>query len=117
MIAFWLLGATDGHTKNFSIFLSPGGRFRMTPLYDVISAQPSLNAGQIKRNKMKLALAVGDSRHYVVDGVIPRHFVQTAAKAGIGAGIVTAILMSCAHGRQRRLNRSPHRSRRHFLPK
>ena len=90
VIAFWLLGATDGHAKNFSVFLSPGGRFRMTPLYDVISAQPSLDAGQIKRNKMKLA-RLQHSRHYVVDGVMPRHFVQTAAKAGIGAGIVKAI--------------------------
>jgi serine/threonine-protein kinase HipA len=27
-IVFWLLGATDGHAKNFSIFLLPGGRFR-----------------------------------------------------------------------------------------
>lgn len=63
----------------------------MTPLYDVISAQPSLDAGQIKRNKMKLAMAVGDSRHYAVDSVMPRHFVQTAAKAGIGEELVTAI--------------------------
>jgi serine/threonine-protein kinase HipA len=35
---------------------------------------------------MKLAMPVGDSRHCVVDGVMLRHFVQTAAKAGIGAG-------------------------------
>lgn len=90
-IVFWLLGATDGHAKNFSVFLFPGGRFRMTPLYDVISAQPSLEAGQIKRNKMKLAMAVGESRHYVVDSVVPHHFIQTAAKAGIGAGRVMAI--------------------------
>ena len=92
VIAFWLLGATDGHAKNFSVFLSPGGRFRMTPLYDVISAQPSLGAGQIPRNKTKLAMAVGNSRHYAVDSVMPRHFVQTAAKAGIGVRLVTAIL-------------------------
>ncbi len=91
VIVFWLLGATDGHAKNFSVFLSPGGRFRMTPLYDVISAQPSFDAGQIKRNKMKLAMAVGDSRHYVIDSVLPRHFIQTATKAGIGAGPVKAI--------------------------
>ena len=90
-IVFWLLGATDGHAKNFSVFLFPGGRFRMTPLYDVISAQPSLEAGQIKRNKMKLAMAVGESRHYIVDSVVPHHFIQTAAKAGIGAGRVMAI--------------------------
>ncbi|WP_245284233.1 hypothetical protein [Bradyrhizobium sp. WSM2254] len=36
-------------------------------------------------------MAFGNSRHYVVDSIIPRHFVQTAAKAGIGAGLVTAI--------------------------
>lgn len=91
VIVFWLLGGTDGHAKNFSVFISPGGRFRMTPLYDVISAQPSLDAGQIQRNKMKLAMAVGNSRHYVVDSVMPRHFIETAAKAGIGARFVTAI--------------------------
>ncbi len=27
-IVFWLLGATDGHAKNFSIRLGPGGRFQ-----------------------------------------------------------------------------------------
>jgi serine/threonine-protein kinase HipA len=92
VIVFWLLGATDGHAKNFSVFLSPGGRFRMTPLYDVISAQPSADAGQIRRNKMKLAMAVGDKPHYVVDTVMPGHFQQTAARAGVGASIVEAIL-------------------------
>jgi len=91
VIVFWLLGATDGHAKNFSLFLSPGGRFRMTPLYDVISAQPSLRTGQIRRNKMKLAMAVGDRRHYVVASVMPRHFVETAQKAGLGAGFVKTI--------------------------
>jgi hypothetical protein len=25
-ILFWLIGATDGHAKNFSVFLKPGGR-------------------------------------------------------------------------------------------
>jgi serine/threonine-protein kinase HipA len=47
-IVFWILGATDGHAKNFSIFLGAGGRYRMTPLYDVLTAQPSLDAGQIQ---------------------------------------------------------------------
>ena len=39
-IVYWLLGATDGHAKNFSLRLMPGGRFRMTPLYDIMSTQP-----------------------------------------------------------------------------
>ena len=44
-------------------FLYPGGRYRMTPLYDVISAQPSVDAGQIRQNSFRLAMAVGDNRH------------------------------------------------------
>jgi serine/threonine-protein kinase HipA len=88
LIVFWLLGATDGHAKNFSIFLSPGARFRMTPLYDVLSAQPSVDAHPIRLNQMKLAMAVGDNRHYVVHTILPRHFLQTAAKSGIGPSVV-----------------------------
>jgi len=91
-ILFWLLGATDGHAKNFSIFLRPGGRFRLTPLYDVMSVQPALDASQLRRNKMKLALAVGNSRHYVVHEIMPRHFLQTGAKSGIPAPVVQGIL-------------------------
>ena len=82
-IVFWLLGATDGHAKNFSIFLGPGGRFNLTPLYDVMSAQPAVDAGQIRRNGFRLALAVGDKRHYVMSGILPRHFAQTAVEAGM----------------------------------
>jgi serine/threonine-protein kinase HipA len=91
-IVFWLLGATDGHAKNFSIFLRPGGRFRLTPLYDVMSVQPAVDASQLRRNRMKLALAVGDSRHYVVHEIMPRHFLQSAAKSGIPATVVQSIL-------------------------
>jgi len=82
-IFFWLLGATDGHAKNFSIFLYPGGGFRLTPLYDVISLQPNHAAQQIKRNRMKLAMSVGDNRHYVLHTIHPRHFVQSAEQAGV----------------------------------
>ena len=92
LIAFWLLAATDGHAKNFSVFLAPGGRFGLTPLYDVISAQPSADAGKIQRNQMKLAMAVGKKPHYAIDTVAPRHFVQTAAKAGVGAITVQTLL-------------------------
>lgn len=91
-IVFWLLGAIDGHAKNFSIFLSPGGRFRMTPLYDIMSAQPAVDAGQMRHNKMKLALAVGKNNHYVVDRIMPRHFIQTGEAAGMPAALVQEIM-------------------------
>lgn len=82
-ILFWLIGATDGHAKNFSIFLSPGGRFRMTPLYDVLTAAPSLAAHQIRRNQFKLAMAIGGSRKYRIYDIHGRHFVETGRAAGL----------------------------------
>lgn len=100
-ILFWLLGATDGHAKNFSIFLGPGGRFRMTPLYDVLTAQPSLDEGQIPRKKFKLAMAVGKNRHYAIHDIVPRHFMQMADLAGVGAPAMKAILEDIAANAER----------------
>jgi serine/threonine-protein kinase HipA len=61
-IVFWLLAAIDGHAKNFSIFITPGG-FKLTPLYDVMSASPY---PEYSKQKAKLARAPGDNRHYKV---------------------------------------------------
>lgn len=87
-LLFWLIGATDGHAKNFSIYLAPGGSYHMTPLYDVLTAQPSLDTGQIRRNQMKLAMSVGNSNHYRFDTIQARHFVQTGEKAKLPRQLV-----------------------------
>ena len=86
-ILYWLIGATDGHAKNFSIFLGPGGRFHLTPFYDILTAQPSLDARQILSKQMKLAMSAGDSRHYAIDYIQGRHFIQTAERAGLPGAI------------------------------
>src|SRR6478752_2138863 len=91
-IVFWLMGATDGHAKNFSIRLAPGGRFRLTPLYDIVSTQPSLDAKQISQNQMKLAMAVGANRHYIVHTILGRHFKQTADACGLPTATLKAIV-------------------------
>lgn len=91
-IVFWLLGATDGHAKNFSVFLHPGGGFRLTPIYDVMSTQPLFDANQIQRKQMRLAMSVGDNRHYVLDTIRPRHFMQSAEQAGVPADVVQSIM-------------------------
>jgi len=91
-ILCWLIGATDGHAKNFSIFLGPGGRFQMTPLYDVLTAQPSLDACQIVSQQMKLAMSVGKNRHYAIGYVEVRHFVQTAERARLPGTIAREAL-------------------------
>ena len=90
-IIFWLMGATDGHAKNFSIFLTPGGRYRMTPLYDVMSAQPNFDARHMARREYKLAMAVGDRRHYPIYSIHPRHFIQNGKAAGLPAGEVEGV--------------------------
>lgn len=91
-IIFWLMGATDGHAKNFSVFLRPGGRFRLTPLYDVISAQPSVDSKQLPWKNFSLAMSFGTKPHFKMRQISPRHFFQTADKAGIGKEIVSSII-------------------------
>ncbi len=95
-VLYWLIGATDGHAKNFSIFLGPGGRFKLTPLYDVLTAQPSLDAGQIVRKQMKLAMSVGSDRQYTIGFIAGQHFVQTAERAGLPATLAHAALEEVA---------------------
>jgi serine/threonine-protein kinase HipA len=85
---FWLIGATDGHAKNFSLFLRPEGRFSLTPLYDILTAQPSLASRQIEKKQVKMAMSVGDNRHYVLDRITGRHFRQTAKKGGVPDALV-----------------------------
>jgi serine/threonine-protein kinase HipA len=91
-IAFWLLGAIDGHAKNFSVFLHPGTGFQLTPLYDVMSAQHLLDDKSLQRKKMKLAMSVGTNNHYQIHGVQPRHFQQAAEQAGLADGMADLAL-------------------------
>ncbi len=95
-IFFWLIGATDGHAKNFSIFLGPGGRFHLTPLYDVLTAQPSLDDGKIQRKQMKLSMSVGTNRHYRINEITGRHFLQTGKAAGLPKSLVLEVIEEMA---------------------
>lgn len=69
--------------KNFSIALHTTGGFGLTPLYDVMSAQPLFAAGQLQQKDLRLAMAIGNKRHYRLHEIMPRHFEQTAARAGL----------------------------------
>lgn len=82
-ILFWLIGATDGHAKNFSLFLRPNNRMVLTPLYDVISAQPMFDARQIPHKDFKLAMSLGKKPHYNIKEIQRRHLHQTAIEAGL----------------------------------
>ncbi|SAK61557.1 toxin HipA [Caballeronia temeraria] len=86
-ILFWLLAAPDGHAKNFSIRLSRGGQYRLTPVYDVMSIWPVEGDGAKLWSwyKAKLAMAIpGTSRHYAFREIKRRHFNAMARKCGFG---------------------------------
>ena len=84
-LAFWFLAATDGHAKNFSLFLLPGGRYRMTPLYDVISLWPVIGKGpnHVPWPSAKLAMAIrSKNAHFVLQSILARHWQGAAQKSG-----------------------------------
>lgn len=89
-VLFWLLCAIDGHAKNFSVFIEPQGRFRLTPRYDVLSAYPVLGhgAGKLSEHRVRMAMAVsGRNRHYHWREIQARHWEETAANAGLGIDV------------------------------
>jgi serine/threonine-protein kinase HipA len=86
-LLFWMLAATDGHAKNFSLHLLAGGSFRLTPLYDVISTWPVVGSklNQLHEKKLKLAMALhGKNKHYRVTEIRRDHFNTTAQLCGLG---------------------------------
>lgn len=86
-LIFWMLAATDGHAKNFSIHLLPQGRYRLTPLYDVLSVWPIVGGApnQLDYKKLNLAMAMrGKNKHYDLASIQRRHFIETAKKCGFG---------------------------------
>lgn len=85
-LAFWLLAVSDGHAKNFSLRIHAGGRYRMTPLYDILSVYPVAGprAGQLDPHKVKLAMAVeSGNRHYRILEIHRRHWLAFAARLGL----------------------------------
>ena len=85
-VVFWLLCATDGHAKNFSVFLRPRGTYHLTPLYDVLSAYPILAAGpgKLSPHKAKMAMAVRTTNaHWKMPESLRRHWLAVGERHGV----------------------------------
>ena len=105
-LAFWLLAATDGHAKNFSLFHRRGGSFCSTPLYDVISAWPIIGKGPnlVSEHGAKLAMALrAKNTHYGLREIHARHWLALAQRCGVEAAwhpmIAMALEVEAAFGR------------------
>jgi serine/threonine-protein kinase HipA len=84
-LAFFLLAATDGHAKNFSIYLHPGDRYGMTPLYDILSMWPYYGDAnnQFKRRRAGPAMAIRSRNvHTQFHTIEARHWHALALKNG-----------------------------------
>lgn len=84
-VFFWLLAASDGHAKNFSLFILPGGGYRLTPLYDILSCYPMLGGQGLAKQDIKLAMALSSTGKGKKDNwlrIFPRHFLATAKSCG-----------------------------------
>lgn len=93
-MAFWMLAATDGHAKNFSINHFRGGSFGLTPLYDVLSTWPVVGkkSNQLDIHELRLAMALrGKRSHYKIVEIQPRHF-QALADSYPGADAWKAMI-------------------------
>ncbi len=85
-VLFWMLRATDGHAKNFSLFLRQGGAYELTPLYDVLSAYPIMGKGrnQLSAHNTKMAMAVrSKNTHWVMHDILRRHWLAMGAEHGV----------------------------------
>lgn len=86
-IVFWLLAATDGHAKNFSLRLEAGGGFRLAPLYDVMSIYPVVGgkAGTFDPHKLHMAMAPPGTknRHFAHKEIRLRHWQDAVRALGL----------------------------------
>ncbi|WP_279500377.1 type II toxin-antitoxin system HipA family toxin [Aeromonas veronii] len=98
-VLFWLLAATDGHAKNFSVFIEPEGRFRLTPFYDILSVYPVFGGRGLNRRDAKLAMGLASSKgkKYAIEQIFPRHFFQTAKAVGFERSAMEEILTELAN--------------------
>ena len=72
----FVIGGTDAHAKNYGLLLSAGGRFRLAPLYDIVSWLP------YSRNKREDKLAMSVDGLYEFDRILPRHWEAEAKRSG-----------------------------------
>jgi serine/threonine-protein kinase HipA len=90
---FWILGAIDGHAKNFSISIEAQGRYQLTPLYDVISGYPLAAKRQIEWQELKMAMSLkGKNRHYLWNNIQLRHWFAMADRCQFSAKAMQEIV-------------------------
>jgi serine/threonine-protein kinase HipA len=86
-VLFWMLCATDGHAKNFSLFIRPGGATSSTPLYDVLSAYPVLGEGveDLAAQGQEWPWRCDKNAHWKMKDILRRHWDGTGPIVAVAA--------------------------------
>jgi serine/threonine-protein kinase HipA len=98
-VLFWLLAATDGHAKHFSLFIEAGGGYRLTPFYDILSMYPVIGGKglNIRDAKLAMGLKATKGKKDQIAQISPRHFIQTAKAVGFDTNTMTTIMNEIAN--------------------
>jgi len=97
-VLFWLLAASDGHAKNFSVYIGPNGGYTLTPLYDIMSCYPMIGGQGLAKQDIKMAMSLasskGQNRKNLWHRLFPRHFIATARSVGFSVDRMKSILLA-----------------------
>ncbi|MBK5200441.1 MAG: HipA domain-containing protein [Spirochaetaceae bacterium] len=87
LIVNWILGSTDAHAKNYSIFIGQNNTFQLTPFYDVMSFFPYVgnSRNKVHESKLKLAMAARGSHgnKYRIDQIARSNWLLTGKYLGL----------------------------------
>ncbi len=80
----YLIAGTDAHARNYSISYAPGGAFRLSPLYDVISDLPYQRRG----HRSSLVMTIGGKR--TIAQIMPHHWTRQGASVRFSRDVLFA---------------------------
>lgn len=104
---FWEMGAIDSHAKNFSVLIKAGGRFQLSPIYDVISAYPLIETKQLSEQKLKMAMSLKSAnKHYNWQTIQLRHWYSMAKLCKFPEGRMQEIIHDVVDNLENVLNRT-----------
>ncbi|WP_241973800.1 HipA domain-containing protein [Aliidiomarina iranensis] len=84
----------DAPAKNFSIHIEPHGTYRLTPLYDIISAHTAIGGNGLNIPDLKLAMSLRGSsgKKWRIYQIFRRHFLNTAKEAEFSPSRMSEII-------------------------
>ena len=96
LIVNWIVGSTDAHAKNYSIFIGKNNTYKLTPFYDVMSFFPYVGTkkNQVHESKLKLAMSARGKHgnKYVINQIDRSNWELTGKYLGLPLKVTNDII-------------------------